>query len=776
MKKWLIGIIFILLLLPRAASADGMIIIDPGPSPMPPVTWFPLEVKYHHVSTVITNNVAETSVDQMFYNPGSRDLEGTYFFPIPDDAAISKFSMFVQGEELKGEVKNADEARAIYENYVRQKIDPALLEYVGQDLFKARIYPIEARSEKRVALGYTQELQADRGIYKYVYPLNTEKFSSTDLDEVTVGVEINSTQPIKSMYSPSHEITVRRDSNTKAFVSYTGTNLRPSTDFVLYYTVSDEPFGADILTFDEQGQKYFMLLLAPDFASGDVAVQPKDLVFVLDHSGSMAGDKLVQAKGALDFALAHLNPGDRFNIVVFSDDVEVFKPGELVGATSEQIAEARAFVGQITDAGGTDIYTALATGMGLLANSERSPMVIFLTDGLPTVGNTDIEQIIDNTSTRNTMDARLFAFGVGYDVNTNLLDKLSNQNNAISEYVLPSESIEAKVSSFYSKIANPVLSDVTLSWDSALHATELFPRDVPDFFRGSQQVIIGKYSDDMSAGVVLSGRVGSEQRDFVYRLDFDSHDSKNYFIPRLWATRRIGELMDQIRLNGEEQELVDEIIRLSKKYGIITQYTSFLVDLDMNQSEDQILEQTRTSWTQNKAAYDFSAQTGSMAVNNAQGTQSMAQQNNAAAPSEIAADAATNQRVQQKNAKTFYFQNNSWIDNDFTADSAIAIQQNSDAYFDLISSDPAMADYLSVGGNVQVNFGGRNYTISASGESTIEASDLPRTEGETDTLRSVSIGWYVLGVVIMAALGYGGLLLFRQRTKTRAALLDAEKK
>ena len=762
MKKWLALFGFILLILPREALADGMIIIDPRPGPMPPIEWFPLEVRYHHVSTVITGNVAETAIDQMFYNPTGRDLEGTYFFPIPDDAAISEFSMFVQGEELLGEVKNADEARAIYENYVRQKIDPALLEYVGQDLFKARIYPIEANSEKRVTLGYTQELTLESGIYKYVYPLNTEKFSSTDLDEVTVEVEINSTQPIKSIYSPSHIITIRREGNTKAFVSYTETQVRPSTDFVLYYTVSDEPFGADVMTFDEQGQKYFMLLLAPDYESDTVQIQPKDIVFVLDHSGSMAGDKLTQAKGALDFALAHLNSSDRFNIVVFSDDVEVFKPGELVGASPEQITEARTFAASIADAGGTDIYTALDTSMGLLKSDSRSQMVIFLTDGLPTVGTTDIDRIISNTLTKNTMQARLFTFGVGYDVNTNLLDKLSNQNNAVSEYVLPDESIEAKVSSFYSKIANPVLSDVTLNWDSGLHATELYPREVPDFFRGSQQVVIGKYTEDMSAGLVLSGRVGDEQKDFAYRLDFDSRDSKNYFIPRLWATRRIGDLMDAIRLNGEEQELVDEIIRLSKRYGIITQYTSFLVDLDMNQTEDQLLQESRGFWTQSKAAYDFSSQTGSAAVNNAQGTQGMAQQLNAAAPSAIAADEATNQRIQQKNDKTFYLQNDTWIDNDFVADDAIAIQQYSDAYFDLIGADPVMGDYLSLGGNVQVNFGGKNYAVSATGETTIDDGDLPSGTDE-DTLTAIDISWYVAGAVVAGIVGYGALLFVRRK-------------
>ncbi|HNT30151.1 MAG TPA: VIT domain-containing protein [bacterium] len=733
MKKKRISILLaIQLLLPAGVFADGMIIIDPPPEP--DIWHFPLEVEYHHVDIQITDNIAETEVDQVFYNPSEINLEGTYLFPIPDNAAISEFSMFVGGEELKGEVKDAEEARRIYEEYVRNLIDPALLEYVGQDLFQARVYPIEAGSEKRITLGYSEELTFSNGIYQYVYPLNTEKFSASEIGEVTVDVKITASRPIKSIYSPSHAITISREGNMNATVSYREENTLPATDFVLYYTVSDEPFGADVMTFDEDGQKYFMLLLAPDYQPADQQAIEKDIVFIIDQSGSMAGEKLEQAKGALDFALTHLNPGDRFNIVIFTDGVSVYKQGELIGASATAIQEARAYVQTITDQGGTNIYDALETGLDLLDTSARPQMVIFLTDGLPTVGNTDIDGILANTTAKNTMGARLFTFGVGYDVNTNLLDKLSNQNNAISEYVLPEENIETKVSGFYSKIANPILSDLELVIDATVKASAMYPQELPDLFQGSQVVLIGKYEKDDTAGVVLSGNVGSERKSFAYRLAFDSDGSRNYFIPRLWATRRIGQLLDEIRLNGESDELVDEIIRLSKQYGIITQYTSFLVDMDITQDETQLLKESRSYWDESKVAYEFDSQTGSSAVNNAQGTQNMFQQLNAAAPKEIAADAETTERIAQRNDKTFYLQDSFWIDDDFAEEDVVAIKQYSDAYFDLLAADSELGDYLSLGGNVALNFAGKNYRISESGESQIDAGDLPDVREDDEKL------------------------------------------
>jgi Ca-activated chloride channel family protein len=754
------------LFVPQLVFADGMIIIDP-PQPDP----FPLRVKYHEVDTTIVGTVAETKIDQVFVNPTDTELEGTYLFPVPEGAAISKFSLYLGEEEVSGEIKDAAQARQIYEEYVRNQQDPALLQYIDQGLLQARVYPIEPQSEKRIKLNYTEEFTVQDGVYKYIYPLNTEQFSAGLLDHVRITVQIEAPAAIKSVYSPTHEITIERSDDTHAVVTYEAEQVKPDTDFVLYYTTSHDPFGANVFTYDDGNEKFFMLLMAPDYAADGQQIVPKDVVFILDTSGSMGEDgKLDQAKGALNYCLRHLNAGDRFDVLAYADTVHMSLVSgvPLLEVSDETISYAQEQVNKLEDNGSTNIYDALAAGLAALQNATtevdgRLKIVVFLTDGLPTVGTTDVDAILAHAREENeAVQARIFAFGVGNDVNTNLLDTLSRENKAISEYVQPTESIETKVSSLYNKIANPVLSDVSLTFDDALGVKSLYPSAYPDFFQGSQLVLIGKYDKEKDGTIVLTGKVGSEEKRFAYRLDFSQTADSNHFIARLWATRRIGDLMDQIRLNGENEELVNEIVRLSKKYGIITQYTSFLVDVDITQDEETLLKDAQGYWDENARQYELDADTGSQAVNNAAGTQSMFQQNTPTAPGELAASDEQLQKIAQRNNKTFYLQNGRWIDADYQEDNVISIKQYSQAYFDFVRTNAELGDYVALGGEVAINYDGKNYVISESGQEVIASSELPAPKASKRGVKDIT-GFAVGTVVVAIIMGVAVGVLFRKK-------------
>lgn len=555
----------------------------------PPRTYVfaPLEVSYHHVNVKIDGQIAVTSVDQEFYNPNPSRLEGTYLFPIPKGAQLDKFTMDIGGKQVEAELLSADKARQIYEDIVRKARDPALLEYADRDAFKVRIFPIEPHSKKRITLRYTQLLKSDSGLVGYVYPLNTEKFSAKPIKSVSVKVELDSKQPLKSIYSPSHSVEIKRHGPNRATVGFETNDAKPDTDFALYFAPEKDELGVNLVAHKVSGEDgYFLLLVSPGVDVQDKKIVPKDMAFVLDTSGSMAGKKLEQAKKALQFCVENLNEVDRFEIIRFSTEVEPLFD-KLVEASKDNREKADEFIKDLKPIGGTAIDEALQKALALrnaergMRNAEREQarpfVVIFLTDGKPTIGTTDEGQIVANVKKQNEGRTRVFCFGIGTDVNTHLLDKITEETRAISQYVLPDEDLEVKVSNFFSKIKEPVLANPTLKLTGDIRVTKLYPSPLPDLFRGDQLVLVGRYTGKGDSAVVLEGAVNDATRKFTYEVSFAGNSDEHEFIPRLWATRRVGYLLDEIRLHGENSELKDEVTELARKYGIVTPYTAYLI-------------------------------------------------------------------------------------------------------------------------------------------------------------------------------------------------------
>lgn len=568
--------------------ADGFIVVEPPwhrPVPQPPwpaprpYAFAPLEVSYHHVNVKIDGQIATTSVDEEFYNPNPQRLEGTYLFPIPKGAQIDKFTMDIGGKPVEAELLPADKARQIYEDIVRKMRDPALMEYADRDVFRVHIFPIEPNSRKRITLSYTQVLKSDAGLVSYVYPLNTEKFSAKPIKDVSVQVELSSDRPLKTIYSPSHEVEIKRHGPDRATVGYEASDVLPDTDFALYFAPEKDEVGVNLLAHKTDGDDgYFLLLASPGLDAPEKQVMPKDVAFVLDTSGSMAGKKLEQAKKALRFCVENLNDQDRFEIIRFSTEVEPLF-NKLVIASDANREKANDFIKDLKPIGGTAIDDALKAALGLrpgIAGQMKPFMIVFLTDGMPTIGTTDENEIAADVKKMNG-DTRIFCFGIGGDVNTHLLDRITEETRAFSQYVLPEEDIEVKVSSFFSKIKDPVLANPTIKFTAGVRATKLYPSPLPDLFRGDQLVLAGRYSGEGSSAVVLEGTVNGEKRQFTYEVNFPRHDDGHEFIPRLWATRRVGYLLDEIRLHGENAELRDEVTQLARQFNIVTPYTAYLI-------------------------------------------------------------------------------------------------------------------------------------------------------------------------------------------------------
>jgi Ca-activated chloride channel family protein len=455
-------------------------------------------------------------------------------------------------------------------------------------MFKTSVFPVPPGAERRVTLQYNQLLRKDHALTDFLFPLSTAKYTSKPVERLEFRASIESTVEIKNVYSPTHAVNVKRPSKTNAVVSFEAKNQVPTSDFRLLYSVAKGKLGANVLSFrpDKGEDGFFLLLASPQFKDAAAERPKKTVVCVFDRSGSMSGKKIEQAREALRFVLNNLRQGDLFNIVAYDSNVETFRP-ELERYNDETRRQALGFVEGMYAGGGTNIHGALTTSLKMLKDKSRPNYLIFMTDGLPTMGETNEPRIVEEVQKANEVRARVISFGVGYDVNSRLLDRISRTNFGQSEFVRPNEDIEEHVSRLYSRISSPVLTAVKVHFEFDALPIEagppinrFYPRDSHDLFEGEQLVVVGRYKKPGVAKVKITGEVdGKAQKfDFPANLVEESPDESYAFIEKLWAMRRIGEIIDEMDLHGKNDELVKELVQLSTKHGILTPYTSFLAD------------------------------------------------------------------------------------------------------------------------------------------------------------------------------------------------------
>jgi Ca-activated chloride channel family protein len=555
------------------ANAAGLLIPSDGNTA-------PLEMLDHKVHVAIDEQVALTRVEQTFRNPTDRALEATYVFPVPKGASVTRFAMWIDGKEVKGEMVEAGKARSIYTDIVRRMQDPGLLEYVGSNLLKLRVYPVPARGDQKVAVSYTSVNRLDGGLVEYSYPLKTDQKPGRRLEKFSLEMTIRSHQAVQNVYSPTHAVTVAHKGDRTAQVRFERKQALLDKDLHLYYALGKKDVGLRAMLHRPEGDAagHFLMLISPRAELARKQNLPRDVVLVLDTSGSMSGPKMQQAQKALKFCLDRLGANDRFAVLNFATTVGQFADG-LVRADKQHVARARKWVDELEANGGTAIDDALKAALALRPrDTSRTFTVVFFTDGEPTIGETNPDAIVKGVIDRNTSHTRIFTFGVGDDVNATLLDRLAESTRAVSSYVRPEEDIEVKVSSLYAKISHPVLTDLELSAGDGVKLQEVYPGKLPDLFHGGQVVVLGRYTGSGHKAITLRGKVGGQKREFVYEMNFPARTGEEKsFVEGLWARRKVGYLLDEIRRNGEKKELVGEVVKLARKHGIATPYTSYLV-------------------------------------------------------------------------------------------------------------------------------------------------------------------------------------------------------
>lgn len=678
--------------------------------------------------------MALTRVQMLFVNRSGGMQEGTYLFPLPADASISSLTMWADGQRMTGEILDKDKARQIYESIVRQRRDPALLQYVGSKAVELRVFPIPPNGERKIELEYSLVLKKDAGLVRYVYPLAGTSFPGQTLKELSISLRINAAGSLKNIYSPSHDVSVTRRGDQSADVGFEAGNVTPSKDFELFYSVDDKDVGLSLLTYKsgKLGDKgYFLLLVSPRPDISRTEIVARDVILVVDVSGSMGGIKIQQAGEALKFILGHLNAEDRFNVVSFSSGVDMFSPSLRPISDKDKALD---YVSGLRAAGSTNIYDALQAAVSL-ASPERQAVVIFLTDGQPTVGVTDDKQILAALDKGPRDSLRLFVFGIGDDVNASLLDRLAEKGHGLSQYVRRDDQVLPVVASFYEKIGAPVLVDLKLDF-GPVQVEDVYPRPLPDLYVGSQLTIVGRYRQSGDATLAVEGRsYGKTLRVTYPKLSFAEKSDEATFIPRLWATRKIGYLLDQVRLNGQNREVVEEIRALSVEFGIMTPYTSYFIQenvpmpLPGPMARDGFPMPAPTPAPMFQGSPLQQGAPGKMGPDGAGGGSAAA----GVAPAMPAPPAGQIDQSQQAQRlkesrrgdtglapqtravadKTFVYRDGRWVDSAFKEGmSSVKVVFGSPEYFRLLEQHPEWGRYFSVSDNMVVVLDGKAYVVS----------------------------------------------------------------
>ena len=721
-----LGAAVLLCALSSVSFAQGW--IDPV-RPVPPNVMGRIERLRSTVQVNITGRVARVTVEEWFRNNGPVMDEGMYHFPLPGEAVFSSYSLWQGDQELRGEALDATQARSIYEAIVRQKKDPALIELAGQGLIRARVFPINPGETRKITLKYTQLLDRAGDAWRFRYLGDRNRQSAPRSFRVLVDSAARFGDP----FSPTHQVQIsRHDNQLEVTLSGSDNTSANAGDFELLLPLARGLIGLSLLPHHPVGEDgYFMLLLAPGSATDAAAVR-RDLVAVIDVSGSMSGEKIEQAKSALVQLLGSLREGDRFRLVAFSGGVRRYAQ-EWTAATADARRDATAWIRGLQAEGGTNIAGALSEAFTESPAEQSLGVVVFLTDGQASTGETDPEHIVERAE-QSRGRFRVFAFGVGDDVNTYLLDRLSERARGATEYVRPGENIERAIGSLSGKIASPVLTDVALTAGAGVELYDVQPTSLPDLFAGDEMVVFGRYRGVGSAewSVTVRGRRNGHQEEFSSRVADRGNDDARY-IEQLWASRKAGALSREIRLHGQTRETMDALKQLALRYGILTEYTSYLV-----QEPTIALRQQAENGVMRAPAAAPVDQAGSSSVQRAERQREMA---DAAQLQEVVVAAEADKArfdelrrahsginpTQRVGGRLFILRDSTWTDLSH-GDSlrVVSIAPYSDAYFAVLKALPDLRAVAALEPGVLVAGRRASIKIGTGGKTQLNPAELER--------------------------------------------------
>ncbi len=722
----------------------------PPPPPNPPVPRpiRPGTARLDSVSldATIRDGAARTEIRASFVNPTRGNAEALWIVPLPPGAVVHQAKLVVNGKEIPAEILGADKARKAYESIVARLMDPMLLEYAGWGLVRARIYPVPPGGKAQVRFTMTAVLPEEGGNWEYTFPFKALAAGGPPPRSLSARVEIRGSKALGVVYSPTPGTEIRRKGETRAVLGWESKGSK-AKDLKLFYSMAEKEFGALALFYSPKGGSgTFLLALSPRRDPAESRQVPKTVTFVVDTSGSMQGKKIEQVKGALKFFLGSLHEGDAFNLVPFST---VARPlfSEPKPVSPETTKEAMEMVEKLEAQGGTNIEDALLQGLKMPGDG-RMHILLFLTDGLPTVGETDPAAILRRIKEAYKKKTRIFVFGVGTDVNTFLLDRIAELGRGDRHYVAENENIEVKVSSLLQRLSRPALSDLKLTIDGA-RISKLTPSPLPDLFYGATLTVLGLFEGKGPHDLVLQGEILGKKKTWRYRVNLPASPARELsWLAPLWAQRRVAHLLDQIRLYGRSKELVDEVVKLGKKYGIVTPWTSYLVAEEAKRlargtnlpapnlpPAPQVFDgaRDRRLVSAGPTALPVPAKQGAPAPGLAAGRNGGAPVSGKKAVEDsrrlarlkaetfsmedlddAKAGALGGVPVRRAGGKVFYLLGDTWVDGDFKKGMQSKIRKIrafSPAYFQLLQDHPEAAAWLAAKGKILVVIGGTPYLV-----------------------------------------------------------------
>lgn len=547
----------------------------------------PLWLKSYQASVKITDQIAVTHVDQTFKNESMMRMEGIFIFPLPDNAVVTELALWINGQRVVGSVMESDTARAVYQNIVRRSIDPALLEYLGNNIFKLSVFPIEANgspmSERRIEITYAELLSITANLVEYKFFMKAVSMSSKAVSKALVDFDVTSQKNMVSITSSTHsgpEITIVK-SGTNHYLGTCGNeNTLSEKDFKLGYQVENTVYSLNLLTyvpsgnfFDVKGDDpYYALWITPPDTAKPIK---KNVAFVADISSSMSGTRIKQLKQSLKAMVNTLAPADMFNIIAFSTSVQKFKDN-LATAGTETKSSAITFIEQLTEMGLTNMQDAFKAAFKCAWDDTSMNAIIFLTDGKPTWPDTNSLSVADSVAARNKGRISVFPFGIGDQVGGGFLKRLAGDNAGFATIIAADDSISSIMNAFMHAISFPLIKNISVNY-GGLVTSDVLPNPLPNLYAGKQLTLLGRYKDAGTYSVAFKGTRGADSVTLQQNLTFPSGAENHPFVPRMWASAKIDRLLNEISMFGEKAELKNAVISLGKKYSIITPYTSMLV-------------------------------------------------------------------------------------------------------------------------------------------------------------------------------------------------------
>ena len=670
-------------LLPAVVSAQE--VIEP-PQPWPPERcidcWWPVapiaELDRFEAQLDVTDGLLIARYRLELSNPGEGLAEGRIVVPVPAGSSVTDLVLAGGPQTLEGRILDADEAQRIYDDIVRRLIDPALLRSLGDDLYEVRAFPVPGGKRRSVSFTVTSPLVAldEQVLLEIPWARMSPRPAAA-----SVSIDIDVPWEVRSVLAPGRDLDVDRDSAGELSVSWeSGSAWSAVSNFRVYIAGGEGLIDTRALTYREAGDDgVFALLFAPAL-SVDVAVA-RDVVLVLDTSGSMEGEKIEQARAAAAYVLERLGDDDRFAVVSFARTVRVFGDGL---EASSRAGAAIDYVEGLNAAGGTNIADSLATAFDLIPG-DRPSTVIFVTDGLPTVGVQHPGAILDIADSAAPERAQLFAFGVGYDVDTVLLDALARRFVGTSHYVTPEERIDTEVGRLFERVSTPVLTDVEIEINGG-DVRALAPTAIGGLFAGQQALLTGRYADPGPMTVVVRGNTFEGPEVFEYSVNLPARDTSEPAVAQLWAQRRVADLLTEVRVEGVRDSLIEEIVALATQFGIVTPYTAYLAEepelaLAADDGANRVAESAAAAPSSGADAVAGASDLEALREGNFEGS---------GAPT-----------VRQVGAHSYYLVDGVWVRDDFDRTFDIdPVEVGSAKFAALVEASPEIASAAALGGRV----------------------------------------------------------------------------